>query len=149
MMYQCLSAIPPAPSTAADAENERHDETHDLVRQQEEDRRDRDHHEDHRGGDGGLAPGRPGDLLGLGAHLLQELERTDLRHSLPAAPLVTRHNPLKFRLLSRAGLRLAGVEGLEPPTPGFGDRCSSQLSYTPPEALAQKHLRRPRPAARL
>src|SRR5436189_2789944 len=30
---------------------------------------------------------------------------------------------------SRDGL--AGVEGLEPPTPGFGDRCSSQLSYTP------------------
>src|SRR5205807_6736100 len=28
-------------------------------------------------------------------------------------------------------LFLAGVEGLEPPTPGFGDRCSSQLSYTP------------------
>ena len=26
---------------------------------------------------------------------------------------------------------LAGVEGLEPPTPGFGDRCSGQLSYTP------------------
>ena len=23
------------------------------------------------------------------------------------------------------------MEGLEPPTPGFGDRCSSQLSYTP------------------
>jgi hypothetical protein len=23
------------------------------------------------------------------------------------------------------------VEGLEPPTPGFGDRCSGQLSYTP------------------
>ena len=29
---------------------------------------------------------------------------------------------------------LAGVEGLEPPTPGFGDRCSSQLSYTPSRA---------------
>ena len=27
--------------------------------------------------------------------------------------------------LNRARLRLAGVEGLEPPTPGFGDRCSS------------------------
>jgi hypothetical protein len=27
--------------------------------------------------------------------------------------------------------RVAGVEGLEPPTPGFGDRCSGQLSYTP------------------
>jgi hypothetical protein len=26
---------------------------------------------------------------------------------------------------------MAGVEGLEPPTPGFGDRCSSHLSYTP------------------
>lgn len=26
---------------------------------------------------------------------------------------------------------MAGVEGLEPPTPGFGDLCSSQLSYTP------------------
>lgn len=26
---------------------------------------------------------------------------------------------------------MAGVEGLEPPTPGFGDRCSNQLSYTP------------------
>jgi hypothetical protein len=31
------------------------------------------------------------------------------------------------------------VEGVEPPTPGFGDRCSSQLSYTPrrrPNALS-------------
>ena len=27
--------------------------------------------------------------------------------------------------------RMAGEEGLEPPTPGFGDRCSNQLSYTP------------------
>jgi hypothetical protein len=26
---------------------------------------------------------------------------------------------------------LAGVERLELTTPGFGDRCSSQLSYTP------------------
>ena len=26
------------------------------------------------------------------------------------------------------------MEGLEPPTPGFGDRCSSQLSYTPSAA---------------
>jgi hypothetical protein len=26
---------------------------------------------------------------------------------------------------------MAGVAGLEPATPGFGDQCSSQLSYTP------------------
>ena len=30
---------------------------------------------------------------------------------------------------------MAGVEGVEPPTPGFGDRCSSQLSYTPKDTL--------------
>src|SRR5436190_20871544 len=34
-------------------------------------------------------------------------------------------------VVSPLSCALAGVEGLEPPTPGFGDRCSSQLSYTP------------------
>jgi hypothetical protein len=32
---------------------------------------------------------------------------------------------------------LAGVEGLEPPASGFGDRRSSQLSYTPYEATSK------------
>ena len=32
---------------------------------------------------------------------------------------------------------VAGVEGLEPPTPGFGDRCSGQLSYTPKRLIRQ------------
>src|SRR5262245_32571671 len=80
MMYQCLSDIP----SPADAEHERHDETHDLIRNQEKDCSNRDHHEYHGGCDRGLAPGRPSDLLGLGAHFLHELERTD--HRLPAAP---------------------------------------------------------------
>ena len=26
---------------------------------------------------------------------------------------------------------MAGVEGLEPPTIGFGDRCSTNSNYTP------------------
>ena len=30
-----------------------------------------------------------------------------------------------LRHLSKLLICLAGVEGLEPPTPGFGDRCSS------------------------
>jgi hypothetical protein len=33
---------------------------------------------------------------------------------------------------------MAGVAGLEPATPGFGDRCSSQLSYTPTDL--SKHI---------
>ena len=38
---------------------------------------------------------------------------------------------LRLRLSASLPAGLAGVEGLEPPTPGFGDRCSDQLSYTP------------------
>ena len=34
--------------------------------------------------------------------------------------------------------RDTGVEGLEPPTAGFGNRCSSQLSYTPWQAVRHK-----------
>src|SRR5262249_20127120 len=34
--------------------------------------------------------------------------------------------------LSVHGVPLAGAEGLEPPTAGFGDRCSTKLSYAPP-----------------
>src|SRR5713226_4721982 len=95
MIYQCLSVIAPAPSTA-DAEHEGHDRPHDLVCHQEEDRSDGDHDEHHGGGDDGLAPGRPSNLLGLGAHLLHELERTDLRHNLPAAHFGARLNSLKY-----------------------------------------------------
>ena len=89
----------------------------------------------------GFAPGGPSDLLGLGAHFLQELKWTYLRHGF--SPSITRlglsraivrppsvtgiraAEPLVYRFAAWLGLRLAGVEGLEPPTPGFGDRCSS------------------------
>ena len=39
--------------------------------------------------------------------------------------------------MSRSSTRpayLAGQEGIEPPTPGFGDRCSAKLSYWPTPA---------------
>src|SRR6185295_812836 len=45
--------------------------------------------------------------------------------------------------------RMAGVEGLEPPTPGFGDRCSSQLSYTPNAGGIYRGKSAPSPVARL
>ena len=32
-----------------------------------------------------------------------------------------------------------GEAGIEPATPGFGDRCSSQLSYSPKLNLSSKH----------
>src|ERR1051326_2850100 len=52
----------------------------ELIRDQEEYRRDRHHDEHHRSGDCGLATRRPGDLLRLVAHLLHELEYVCLGH---------------------------------------------------------------------
>ncbi len=43
----------------------------------------------------------------------------------------------------RSSAAVAGVEGLEPPTSGFGDRRSSQLSYTPSAEQAQARHNRP------
>ena len=74
-MYQRL-----AMKLAADAEDEGDDDSHDLIRKEEEDRRSRGHHKHHDRGDRGFAARRPGDLVTLGAHLLQKLERTDLGH---------------------------------------------------------------------
>src|SRR5262249_60002607 len=92
----CLRVIPPA-LKPADAENEGYEHTHDLVCHQEEYGGDGHHHKDHGSGDGGLAPARPRDLLRLGAHLLQEFKRTDLRHRayLPLSRgAATTHSPV-------------------------------------------------------
>jgi hypothetical protein len=48
-----------------------------------------------------------------------------------ARPVTYSRQPAKSSRFDCRQVPLAGVEGLEPPTPGFGDRCSSQLSYTP------------------
>ena len=37
----------------------------------------------------------------------------------------------QFHHLGPEASNLAGVGGFEPPTDGFGDRCSTRLSYTP------------------
>src|SRR6185312_6355835 len=49
--------------------------------------------------------------------------------------------PLNYARFARSLKKrgMAGEEGLEPPTPGFGDRCSNQLSYTPTRAPFMPH----------
>jgi hypothetical protein len=43
--------------------------------------------------------------------------------------------------LSLIRLCYSSAEGFEPPTGGFGDRCSTGLSYTPIGLSAHKHAR--------
>ena len=54
---------------------------------------------------------RPSDLLGLDHHLAKKRPQR-----------VATSSSLR---LPGATICLAGQEGLEPPTPGFGDRCST------------------------
>ncbi len=51
-----------------------------------------DHDEHHDGGDRRLAAGRPGDLGGLRAHFLQELERADCHRLMSNVRRQTRMN---------------------------------------------------------
>src|SRR4051795_9881864 len=86
-MYQRMLMIcSSARLSLVDAEQEGDDDTDHLVREEEEHRGERDHHEHHDGGDRGLAPRRPGDLRGLAAHFLQEFERAE-SHRLLSRPL--------------------------------------------------------------
>src|SRR6185437_1072788 len=107
--------------STSDTEHEGNGDPDDLIREQEENRSDRHHHEYHGGCDHGLLARRPGDLAGLLAHFLQETERADPRLTSHFCRRLIAH----LFTLSPAVSRLAGVAGLEPATPGFGDRCST------------------------
>ena len=71
-----------------------------------------DQHDDHHyypGGSHGFLAHRPGNLAQLNFHILQKFIGFS-QHQ--------RHPVTRFKV--------AGQEGFEPPTPGFGDRCSSR-----------------------
>src|ERR1043166_3058162 len=66
--------------SASKVQHRGYQQADELIRDQEEHRRDRHHYEHHRSGDRGLATRRPSDLLRLIAHLLHELEYVCLGH---------------------------------------------------------------------
>ena len=117
--------------------------TQDLIRGKKEHRCDDDEYEHHRSCDQRLAAGGPRDFRAFGPHFLNKLEwilhRVFLFGSISrrdlSAPLSVIVPTFAGSLHATAGVsiftfsstacRLAGAEGLEPPTPGFGDRCST------------------------
>src|ERR1700730_16670081 len=75
MTYQRI-----AMASGSEAEDEAHRVRHDLVDGEEEQSGDEHHDEDHRRGDAGLFPGRPGHARHFLPHLPKKLYWTGLRH---------------------------------------------------------------------
>src|SRR5260370_17138318 len=134
-MYQRLvMAAKSIGLSAANAEKESDDETHDLICNEKEYRGDGDHDEHHGGGNGRLAPRRPSDLLGFGAHLLQKLERVDFRHDScrclerrgPQPSIYYMSGPMQPAKPGRSG-------GTRTPNPPFLRPGLYPLTSTPPE----------------
>src|SRR5947209_5830866 len=103
-MSHCLKILSCNPEQRLD------DEANDLVRHQEEHRRDHDEDKDHAGGDHGFTPGRPGDFADLGTDFADEFDWI-LRHA-------------RTVLGGRSG-------GTRTPGPRFWRPMLYQLSYTP------------------
>src|SRR5580765_7489379 len=121
VVVSAVSFIAPEP-LAPDAEHEGNGNPDQLIRDQKENGRDRDHHEHHSRGDRGFATRRPGHLAPFIAHFLQEAEGADPLASHLYRRLIAHScsllSPTHYLYVSRRPVRLAGVEGLEPPTPG-------------------------------
>src|ERR1700728_2888154 len=112
-----------------DAKKEANAVAHDLIRDQKENRGDKDHHEHHHGGDSRLLARRPRDLLRLGPHFLQELEWVDLRHG----------QQIVLGSLNRYSPPASGGNQYSRP---FGE-CSPRKSVTGPPAMAASYRRAP------
>src|SRR4051812_8621824 len=118
MTYQRIAI-----GSGSETEDEAHAVREYLVDDEEEDRGDEHHHEDHGRGDARLLAGRPGHARHFLPDLTIELCGGRFGHDrVRKLPSMTRRR----RIPDRAHFtRVAGVEGIEPPTPGFGDRCST------------------------
>jgi hypothetical protein len=108
-------------TSGSDAENKAHEMTKAEI-DEEKEKRSRHHHEqDHARGNACLFPRRPGDLAHLLADLPQKFYRTADCHDVPLETPYIASGDAE----GKSVVAMAGVEGLEPPTPGFGDRCST------------------------
>src|SRR5882672_694463 len=117
-MYHCFAMVTRSPSARHPEDPVDHVEEK-RVHHPEEHSED-EHREDHHGGRPlDLLAGRPGRPLQLPLHLGQEVP--DLAPPVHVAP----------REYEPRARTLAGQEGFEPPTSGFGDRRSSRSSYWP------------------
>src|SRR5262245_30387494 len=119
------------------SDSERQEPVHDT----DEDRHDQygDDHDDGRVTQ--FVARRPADLRGLHLNFLQEFARPR-QH--PIAPVS--FPPRRAGLRLARARRMAGLEGFEPPTPGFGDRCSSRTELQAcHEAVAGYDVSRPLP----
>ena len=101
-------------------------EREDQVEQADEDRKDSREHQHHGRGIDQVLSGGPDHSAELTSYIAQESPEF-LPHPRSSLPPVCAAAPTPKK---------AGLAGLEPATPGFGDRCSTKLSYRPTPRLA-------------
>ena len=99
----------------------------DQIEDADEDSKDPRKHQHHRRGVDQILSGGPDHPTELATHIAQESPE-----SLPHP-----RSSLPSRKLLQSTRKKAGLAGLEPATPGFGDRCSTKLSYRPTPRLAR------------